>query len=455
MENLGIVQCGYARLRNIRTLPKFGYNPEIMFLPPGEISAQSLLDQFCHFLESEGYKRFTIKNYRGDLAGLIRYLEVKNQRSFSPADPTTAALSQYRDSLVKRYMPSTVNRKLAVLKIFLRWTTGDPLLSVGDWPFLRNARLPAKRPSCPTWLEPSDQWRLQQAVESGGKARDVTLLALLLNSGLRLSEVLALSWKDVRISESQANVTLPVTRMGLQRQVPLPESARKALISLGYLEKNGVQEAVFQGRNGSPTRRTIESLINRYAQIAGLRKVTPRVLRHTFCRNLADAGVAPGTVAKLAGLRNVAMTLAYYGHLPPDLEVAAAVLGPTAGLKDEPNNLPDRTSSIDYSLAGSDGILRTVTIRRDCSTRNQDIRSLVLKRANRRCELCGVRREFDDFLEVHHIPRMTETTDRVWNCVALCPNCHRETHVSPDRDEIDANLNSFVTKFKSSVQGPS
>jgi len=62
-------------------------------------------------------------------------------------------------------------------------------------------------------------------------------------------------------------------------------------------------------------------------------------------------------------------------------------------------------------------------------------------RAKGSCERpkCGERREYPGFLDVHHILG-ADKRDRVWNCVALCPNCHREAHYAPDHDSLNAEL---------------
>jgi len=40
-----------------------------------------------------------------------------------------------------------------------------------------------------------------------------------------------------------------------------------------------------------------------------------------------------------------------------------------------------------------------------------------------------------------------EKNDRVWTCVALCPNCHRETHISPDADRLNAVLLEYARQW--------
>lgn len=107
------------------------------------------------------------------------------------------------------------------------------------------------------------------------------------------------------------------------------------------------------------------------------------------------------------------------------------------------NDLP-----MDYAALGSDGGAR-VTVLRSSVKRDNRVRRAVIERADGRCERsdCGESRGFKGFLDVHHILG-AERGDRVWNCVALCPNCHREAHFSPDSDQINADLLAFASRFE-------
>lgn len=110
-------------------------------------------------------------------------------------------------------------------------------------------------------------------------------------------------------------------------------------------------------------------------------------------------------------------------------------------------------AGIDYSLYGSDGApLVTTIIKKSYTKRDQRVRTAVLHRAQRKCEWegCGAVRDYDGFLDVHHILGV-EKSDRFWNCVALCPNCHREAHAAPDRDQINDSLLVFAMRFKPSA----
>ena len=80
--------------------------------------------------------------------------------------------------------------------------------------------------------------------------------------------------------------------------------------------------------------------------------------------------------------------------------------------------------------------------------RDAKVRTAVLVRAKGRCERegCGQQRSYVGFLDVHHILGVG-VSDRPWTCVALCPNCHREAHFSPDRDIINERLALYAHRF--------
>jgi 5-methylcytosine-specific restriction protein A len=94
----------------------------------------------------------------------------------------------------------------------------------------------------------------------------------------------------------------------------------------------------------------------------------------------------------------------------------------------------------DYSLIGSDGAPAVLNLRSHVK-RDQRVRTAVLDRAKGKCERaqCNAARNYPGFLDVHHILG-AEKSDRVWNCIALCPNCHREAHYAPDREKINGDL---------------
>lgn len=90
-------------------------------------------------------------------------------------------------------------------------------------------------------------------------------------------------------------------------------------------------------------------------------------------------------------------------------------------------------------------IVQTKVFKRDAS-----IAAYVKKRANGHCQLCGKIAPFktqdgEPYLECHHIEWLSNGgEDSIYNCVALCPNCHRKMHMVNDPKDIE--------KLKSSIK---
>jgi len=116
------------------------------------------------------------------------------------------------------------------------------------------------------------------------------------------------------------------------------------------------------------------------------------------------------------------------------------------GWSHRPDRRSDNPTDDTYDDLGSDDPERTA-ITRSGVRRNGKVRQAVRKRAQGACEQCGTMRSFPGFLDVHHVLG-AEKSDRPWTCVAICPNCHREAHFSPDAETIQAKLLGMASRFR-------
>lgn len=126
--------------------------------------------------------------------------------------------------------------------------------------------------------------------------------------------------------------------------------------------------------------------------------------------------------------------------------VVDVVKAPSDAPADPDDDTFDDCPGVDYAALGTDGAARRLAMRSEVK-RDRRVRLAVLARAEA-CERpsCGERRAYAGFLDVRHILGV-EKSDRVWNCVALCPNCHREAHVSPAADALNAELLVIAQRF--------
>lgn len=138
-------------------------------------------------------------------------------------------------------------------------------------------------------------------VERGGRTRDIAVIKLLLNTGLRVSELCSLRWSEIVINERKGVLTVLQGKGGKRREVPLNSDARQVLLDLGYKRQAGKKEWIFTGQRGKLTPRGVQILFRKYADPVKLNNLSPHSLRHTFCKNLLNAGISLEKIAILAG----------------------------------------------------------------------------------------------------------------------------------------------------------
>jgi integrase/recombinase XerC len=210
----------------------------------------------------------------------------------------------------KRYMkvgrglsPASVNQALAGMDHLFRF------LGLGA-AIVRREELPR---SAPRALNVEQQRVLLQAAEES-TARDRAIVALLLFTGLRLSEAAALRLADVRISARKGLVVVRSGKGDAYREVELNALVRAMLDEWVAQRAKIAQEgetSFFVSRSGSAlSSRSVDLAVRRVAARARL-ELSAHVLRHTFVTGLVRAGNDLVLVAELAGHRRLETTRRY------------------------------------------------------------------------------------------------------------------------------------------------
>jgi site-specific recombinase XerD len=208
----------------------------------------------------------------------------------------------------ERWSPATCNRFRALLSLTYRLA----ILSnkVGNNP----ARLVKHRREDNTrirFLSADEEAALRKATVA--RAREhLPEIELALHTGMRLSEQYGLTWADVSLDRRL--LTIPRSKNGLARHVPLNHSATRALESLR--KRTGESGFVCGGAPGP--RPWFEPVL----AAAKLSDFSWHCLRHTFASRLVMAGVDLRTVQELLGHKTIAMTIRY-AHLAPKHTLAA------------------------------------------------------------------------------------------------------------------------------------
>jgi site-specific recombinase XerD len=251
----------------------------------GENPLEVMVDQFCQSLRRSDIAEVTVRNYRSDWNGVINW---RKGRSLGPFDFQTFLshdLPHYRDFLHSCYRKTTVNRKLASIRSFMRWASEQGLLNEAAIPAGAKVSETSLARRC-AFLTRREIGLLFAQVRSSGNQRDQLVLLLMVRTGLRKSEVLNLRWREFHIEKDVA--FLKFTPPGQKAAVVLLLSTdvRNALESFAGAKSSISSDYVFTGRTGRMTERWIEKIIERHAHAAGLDFIQPRMLRNTYLMNL-------------------------------------------------------------------------------------------------------------------------------------------------------------------------
>jgi len=284
-----------------------------------------LKKQFLEYLEIEkGRSVHTVTNYDHYLTRFLEYTKVVNPRDLSEGmvreyrlwlnrQPGTK-VGRQQDTLKRR----TQNYYLIALRAFLKYLRKRGVESLNP----ERIEL-AKVPERSLDLISSDELnRLMSApdVHTLSGLRDRAMLELLFSTGLRVSELCALSQEDVDLSRDEFSVRGKGDKV---RVVFLSDTAREAIRA--YLkERKDFDDAMFiqYGKNAKQdevknkdlrlTSRSVQRIIKKYATIAGItRKVTPHVIRHSFATDLLSNGADLRSVQALLGHAHIGTTQIY------------------------------------------------------------------------------------------------------------------------------------------------
>jgi site-specific recombinase XerD len=284
-----------------------------------------LKKQFLEYLEIEkGRSVHTVTNYDHYLTRFLEYAKVKD-----PADLSESMVREYRlwlnrqpgtkvgrthDTLKRR----TQNYYLIALRAFLKFLRKRGIESLNP-ERIELAKVPERSLDL---ISSQELTRLMEAPDTNTLSglRDRAMLELLFSTGLRVSELCALSQEDVDLSRDEFSVRGKGDKV---RVVFLSDTARNAIKA--YLkERKDFDDAMFvqYGKNAKQdevdnkdlrlTSRSVQRIIKKYATIAGItRKVTPHVIRHSFATDLLSNGADLRSVQALLGHANIATTQIY------------------------------------------------------------------------------------------------------------------------------------------------
>jgi integrase/recombinase XerD len=271
----------------------------------------NLIDQFIDFYWlTTGASKNTLSAYRSDLKIFSQWL---NETSLIEVNKKLIQdYFLYRQST--KISSSTQSRVLTCLHSFYQFLLDNNLINTDPTEQLSYPKLEKK---LPVFLNIQEVEKLLEAPNSSSLfgQRDRAMLELLYSCGLRVSELINLSYHNINIKEEFIRIhgkgnkerILPMGEIAIDYLTTYESNSRPILL------KNGQSDSYFLSNRGKAmSRQNFFYIIKAYATQAGIEKpLSPHSLRHAFATHLVQKGADLRSVQLMLGHSDISSTQLY------------------------------------------------------------------------------------------------------------------------------------------------
>ncbi len=271
------------------------------------------LSQFYQHLAAErGLAPLTLESYARDLQDFWVFLEDRGRESWEAV--TLGDLKDYLGALEARGLAARSRaRRLSALRHFFRFLQREAEATANPAELLDSPRLPR---SLPKVLGEAEVAALLNAPDPGTPTgqRDAALLELLYATGLRVSELVGLTLKQIDL---RRGVVRPLGKGSKERVVPMvAQATAKIEVYLAQgrtqLLRNRPSPYLFvNSRGGKLSRQGFWKILNHYALKQGVGPLSPHILRHSMATHLLSRGANLRVIQLLLGHADLATTQIY------------------------------------------------------------------------------------------------------------------------------------------------
>lgn len=266
------------------------------------------ISDFLSYLEVEAnYSKNTINSYENDLNKFEEYYKSKDLLKITSKD-----IEKYIQTL-SDLAPTTVSHNISSLKTFYSYFLKQVRISNNPTDGIKSPKLGIHLPTYLTIDEVNKLLDIE--VTDAFSSRNKAILELMYATGLRISEVISLEFKNVDYDECIIRV---MGKGSKERIVPVNDYAIKYLKEYidNYrpeLVKNEINNYIFLNNHGRMlTRQGIFKMIKNYAALKNIKKtIGPHTLRHTFATHLLENGADLRVIQELLGHSDISTTQIY------------------------------------------------------------------------------------------------------------------------------------------------
>ncbi len=244
----------------------------------------------------------------------------------------------------KPLSPATVQGYVRTLRVFFSWVVREEYL-----PDSPTAKIPVPKATQKV-INTFTHEQIGKLAEAcyrtnGNGYRNLTILLLLLDTGIRVSELVNINHEDVNLAEGW--IKIKVGKGGKERIVPIGSVVQKSLWKyINHFRPQPLTQKVtrlFLSDDGLPlTRSGIQQMLRRCGKRAGISGVrcSPHTFRHTFAKSYLINGGDIFSLQKILGHSSLASVRTYLNLFGTDIKKQHQKYSPADNLVNEPAVLP-------------------------------------------------------------------------------------------------------------------
>ncbi len=250
-------------------------------------------EMFTQYLKDSGKAHATVIAYAKDLEQLGEFVQKKGKQTVDQV--VVDDIEEFKELLKKqRYTGKS-----------FRYMIGQDVISDNPADVVAH---PKYDQSPPRVLSKLEYRALRDACR--GDARMSAVVELLLQTGMRISELAELQMADVDFDRNVISIRAQNSRSA--RKVPLNQAAKQALNEYIEVRPRAREKTVFLTKTCRPFLvRNIRTAIDRYFRLAGIKGAKVNDLRHTFIVEQLKAGTPLVYISQLVGHKRITTTEKY------------------------------------------------------------------------------------------------------------------------------------------------
>jgi site-specific recombinase XerD len=268
----------------------------------------SFLTRFLQFLSSRGYPLSISQIDKNHIREFVKYLQLEAKTPH----------------LGKSLSQATIQGYVRTLKSFFSWALREEYLDSN--PMVRIPIPKATIKVVNTLSHDQIATLLMLCQNSNGLGyRNFTIMLLLLDSGIRVSELVNIDLEDINLTEG--SIKIRRAKGNKERLVPMGSLVQRALWKyINHYRPQSLNDKItklFLSEDGVPlTKNGVQQMLRRYGKRAGITGVrcSPHTFRHTFAKNYLLNGGDIFSLQKILGHSSLASVRLYLNLFASDVK---------------------------------------------------------------------------------------------------------------------------------------